>query len=128
MISGDLPLLVARYNAGDPVPPVQGHDIRAALRLFSEVKDILRSDDAASPGAAAFGFLLEDLAARCCPGADVFAFAIRGVLVDVLLGQSPDLQPARREALIDAAAIVSLRASELHDPDSVRRRLDQLTA
>lgn len=127
MAPEDLPLLVERYNAGEPIPPVHRDDIRAALQLLNEVHEIVqRAREGAVPVQRAPGFVLEDLAERCRPGAEIFAVAIRGVLVEAILREDLNVEPSKREVLIDAAATASLFASDLGGMDSLRRRLDQL--
>ena len=109
----NLEQLVEKYNSGVPIPAVEPADLRATLAL-------LTSSKLAFPQYPA-GILMDEVAAACGEGADVFAVIIRAAVVGQLLERVDRVHtPEREERLIDSLAKLDLKATEFDIPTRLR--------
>jgi hypothetical protein len=130
----DLKSQIDAINSGAPIPPIEPGDLRAALLLFSDLRSVLGHDTTSDTKAGplrGIGYLSDDIAARCRPGADVFTIGVRAALADVIL-QLARAKPDRSggaddDSIIQAVATMPLIGSDLKDPTPILLRLDEMS-
>jgi hypothetical protein len=107
--------LVEKYSSGLPIPRVKPADVRATLALLTA-------------GRRAFpeyptGILMDQVAAVCGEGADLFATVLRAAVVGRLLERvDRTYTPEREERLIHSLAKLDLKATEFDDPNAIEER------
>lgn len=129
-MNAEVDALVERLNAGAPIPEADPNDLHAALLFLAEARGVMARDDPGRAQQRGVGFFLDDLATRCSRGADVFAVAVRGALLDVVLtlprARPEQSGPGRDELITQAIAKMPLVAADLKDPDAILRRIDEI--
>ncbi|MPZ21304.1 MAG: hypothetical protein GEV06_25910 [Luteitalea sp.] len=134
MNAHNLESLVKELNAGESIAEVEPGDVRSAAAFFAELRSHPNHDQIVSTSTSekGYSFMINGLAKRCSPGANVLAVAIRGIVLEAMAEDySRDSALHSRideNELVESVARLPLVAADLRDPDEIRRRVFRLDA